>query len=131
MFVEGNLTHLGYGNDLFSNARSIKRILCPNKNAWDHYDDILSTVISHTNNDTLIIIALGMTATVLAADLAKTGRQALDLGHIDIEYEWMKMGATEKVPIPGKYVNEAKDGDKVSTILPDEIQQQIIATVGI
>lgn len=32
IFVEGNLTHLGYGNNLFDNARSIKRILCPNIN---------------------------------------------------------------------------------------------------
>ena len=35
-----------------------------------------------------MLIALGPTATILAYDLAEKGVQALDVGHIDIEYEW-------------------------------------------
>ena len=38
--------------------------------------------------DKLFILALGPMATVLAYDLARLGYRALDLGHIDIEYEW-------------------------------------------
>lgn len=55
----------------------------------------------------MIICALGMTATVLAYDLSNIGYQAIDLGHIDIEYEWLRMKATSKLPVPGKYTNEA------------------------
>ena len=49
-----------------------------------------------------------MTATVLATDLHNAGYQAIDVGHIDIEYEWMLRKAKKKIPIPGKYVNEAQ-----------------------
>ena len=106
LIVEGETTKLGVGNDLFSEAKSIKRILCPSVNAYDVYSDILSSVREFTN-DIMVIISLGPTATVLSYDLCKEGYQALDLGHIDIEYEWFLAGATEKVSIPGKYVNES------------------------
>jgi hypothetical protein len=36
--------------------------------------------------DNLLVISLGPTATVLAADLAREGRQALDLGHLGMFY---------------------------------------------
>lgn len=107
LIVEGCQSRLGVGNDLFSNVRSIKRILCPACNAFDKYDEILATTQSHSAGR-LVVLALGMTATVLAYDLAKQGIRALDLGHIDVEYEWYRMGATHKVPLVGKKVNEAR-----------------------
>jgi glycosyltransferase family protein len=129
VFVEGRMTHLGYGNDLFACARSIRRILCPAANAFTQYDTILQTTIANTTPDTLIILALGMTATVLAYDLAGYNRQALDLGHIDIEYEWMLMGAATKVPIPGKFTNEAKGGHISTDEVPEDFQRQIITEI--
>ena len=33
---------------------------------------------------------------VLAAHLANDGYQALDIGHIDSEYEWLQMGSTDE-----------------------------------
>ncbi|MDY5665936.1 MAG: GT-D fold domain-containing glycosyltransferase [Alloprevotella sp.] len=129
VFVEGNKTHLGYGNDLFDNAQSIHRILCPNDSAFKKYDEILNAVLANTHADTLIILALGMTATILAYDLAANGRQALDLGHIDIEYEWMRMGAKEKVAIPGKFTNEAKGGKNLGNEYPTDFKEQIIVDV--
>lgn len=45
-------------------------------------------------------------ATVLAYDLSLRGYQALDLRHIDVEYEWYLRRCTSKIPIDGKYVNE-------------------------
>ena len=114
LFVEGSKSRLGVGNDLFNNAKSIKRLLCPATGAWDKYDEILAKTLEYSNSETLVLIALGQTATVLAYDLAQSGIQAIDLGHVDIEYEWYRMGATTKVPIPGKYVNEASGGRSVS-----------------
>ena len=58
------------------------------------------------SKDTLILAALGPTATILAYDLCEKGYQAIDIGHLDIEYEWYLMGATEKVDIAYKSVNE-------------------------
>ena len=106
LFVEGYNSRLGYGNDLFDNASSIRRIVCPPQNAYDKYEEILETVKRNAKKDDLIIIALGPTATVLAKDLSECNLQALDLGHIDVEYEWFRMGATKKEPIPNKHVNE-------------------------
>ena len=41
IFIEGEKSRLGVGNDLFNNAKSIRRILCPPTNAFDKYDQIL------------------------------------------------------------------------------------------
>ena len=42
VIVEGEGSRLGIGNDLFSNAKSIRRILCPIKDAFSKYDEILN-----------------------------------------------------------------------------------------
>lgn len=118
IIVEGKYSRLGYNNDLFSKAKSIKRILCPAQNAYSKYNEILAECKQYSK-DNLFIIALGPTATILAYDLAKLGFRALDLGHVDIEYEWFLQGVTKKVPVKNKYVNESKTG-KISTELNDE-----------
>ncbi|MCM1338117.1 MAG: SP_1767 family glycosyltransferase [Muribaculaceae bacterium] len=118
IIVEGKYSRLGYKNDLFSGAKSIKRILGPAKSAWTKYNELLNEC-RQQSKDVLFLIALGPTATVLAYDLAKFGYRALDVGHIDIEYEWYLQGATKKVAIKNKYVNESKTG-KISTELNDK-----------
>lgn len=109
VFVEGAKSRLGVGNDLFDNAKSIKRIICPSSNAFNQYNKIFEKVIEVTNEDDLIICALGPTATVLSYDLSMNNRRALDLGHIDVEYEWYRLGVMQKVSILGKDVSESKN----------------------
>lgn len=128
LFVEGEKTRLGVGNDLFENAHSIKRVLCPATNAFDRYDEILQTVKSVWNGE-LILLALGPTATVLAADLADNGMQALDLGHVDIEYEWFRTGAKGHDQVAGKFTNEAENGNQVADCADENYQQQIICRI--
>lgn len=128
VIIEGEESRLGVGNDLFSNTNSISRILCPKENAYKKYDEIFSFARNLDKNK-LILIALGATATVLAYDLHREGFQALDVGHVDIEYEWMKMGAMEKLPIKGKYVNEAKDGREVINLQDELYKSQIISII--
>ena len=128
LIVEGTLTRLGIGNDLFSNSKSIKRILAPAENAFDRYAEILQTVLSCWNGE-LLILALGPTATVLASDLSKEGIQALDLGHIDIQYEWYLKGDSSFQPVPGKYTNEAIGGQDVSPCEDADYLSQIVATI--
>lgn len=105
--VEGEQTRIGVGNDLLSNAKNLYRILAPAKNAYDKYDEIVAAVKEYAPRGSLVILALGPTATIMAYDLAKMGYQALDLGHFDIQYEYHIRGIRSKQPIPGKYVNEA------------------------
>ena len=126
LIVEGEYSRLGVGNDLFDNVHSIKRILCPQENAFDKYSTIFDGITNAYNGE-LIILAVGMTATVLAYDLANKNIRALDLGHIDIEYEWFRMGATHKTSIPGKQMSEC-EGDTVLTTLSNPLyENQIIA----
>ena len=67
LIVEGEQTRLGVGNDLFADASTIERILCPATNAFDRYAEIKEAVLRHYTGQ-MVILALGPTATVLAAD---------------------------------------------------------------
>ena len=130
VIIEGKFSRLGVGNDLFESAKSIERILCPAKNAWFEYDEILKLATERISKDKLVLLALGPTATVLAYDLDKIGYQAVDIGHVDIEYEWFLMGAKDKVALKNKYVNEAKDGEIDEDKLNDETyENQIIGVI--
>lgn len=130
IIIEGRYTRFGVGNDLLNNALSTKRIICPEKNAFDKYQQIFTEALKQ-DKTSLFLIALGPTATVLASDLCNNGFQAIDIGHLDIEYEWFLMGAKEKTAVKNKYVNE---GDHVITEKNDtlnniEYQKQIISQI--
>lgn len=128
LIIEGEKTRMGIGNDLFDNASDIQRILCPAEHAFDRYDEILAKAMEQDKNR-LVLIALGATATVLAYDLANAGYWALDIGHIDIEYEWMLAGRGTKVPVHCKYNNEVAGGDIVEDIQDTLYDAQIIARI--
>lgn len=110
LIVEGELSRLGVGNDLFSNAKSIQRLICPTKNAFEKYEDIKTNAIKFGAGK-LILVALGPTATILCSDLCSEGLWTVDIGHIDVEYMWMLMGAKDRVSIPGRYVNESDNSE--------------------
>ncbi len=113
IIIEGRDSKIGVGNNCFEGATSIKRIIAPAKNSFVRYNEILNAAL-HQDPNALYLIALGPTATVLAFDLAMSGRQALDIGHIDLEYEWWTRHTTAKTTIPGKFCNETflTDGQK-------------------
>ncbi|WP_184875162.1 GT-D fold domain-containing glycosyltransferase [Kaistella daneshvariae] len=128
LIVEGEFSRLGVGNDLFENARSLHRILCPVKNAFSRYDEILEACKEY-GKEKLLILALGPTATVLAYDLAKEHYWALDMGHVDVEYMWMKMRATGRVSLRGKAVAESKDRDSADYSLSKSDQQEYNSSI--
>lgn len=131
VFVEGDKSRLGVGNDFFDNTKSIKRILCPANQAFAYYDEILQSIEKNIDKETLVLIALGPTATAMAYDVYLKGYQAIDIGHIDIEYEWMKMGAETKVAVKNKYTNEAEDGKQIGDMLDETYNAQIIDKIGV
>lgn len=128
LIVEGEKTRLGVGNDLFDGAANIRRVLCPSKSAFSSYDEILETVKRLWDGE-LVLIAMGQTATVLAHDLHCAGIRALDIGHIDIEYEWFLAGATEKTAVAGKFVKEVDD--QLETGEDPVYLSQVVARVGV
>lgn len=108
IIIEGNATKFGINNDLLSNAKKVSRLITRSINAFELYDQILAEAqkMADANGDPIFLIALGPTATVLVYDLSKLGYQAIDIGHLDVEYEWKIMGAKTKEIIKGKQVNE-------------------------
>ncbi|MEG1313361.1 MAG: SP_1767 family glycosyltransferase [Bacilli bacterium] len=126
--IEGDKTRLGINNDLFQGAKSLKRIICPNENAFQKYELILEEALKQSKTD-LIIIALGQTATVLAYDLAQYGFQAIDIGHIDIEYEWYLRKAKKKCPVPYKYVNEIHERNVEAIDSENIYYSQIVSSI--
>jgi len=106
LIVEGEMSRLGIGNDLFSSAKLIHRIITLSQNAYQLYSELLDVCTGVIKDYDLVLISLGPTATVLTYDLCEYGVQVVDIGHIDLEYEWFLKGVTEKVEIEGKHVNE-------------------------
>lgn len=125
IFVEGKFTGLGVGNNLFDNMASVKRILGPAENAFSKYEQILECCLKQPK-DSLFLLALGPAATVLAYDLCQAGYQAVDIGHIDLEYEWFLKGEGRRTVITGKYNNEIDDGDNPDEIMDARYREQII-----
>ena len=128
IIVEGEKSRVGFGNDLFNNTKSIKRIICPAKQAFLVYDKILQSVLKNSK-DNLILISLGPTATVLAYDLSKLGYQAIDLGHCDIQYELFLRNATNNMRILYKLNNEFDAGRYVDELKDLNYESQIIAKI--
>lgn len=126
--VEGEKSRLGMANDLFANAKSVKRILGPSDQGYSKYDQLFEE-IKKQDKSSLILLALGPTATILPYDLCDLGYQAIDIGNIDTEYEWFKMNATEKVPIKDKMVYEAGKGVGVGDVDDEVYNSQIISKI--
>lgn len=125
--IEGDKTRTGYKNDLFNNVKSLKRILAPTINAYDKYDDILNAALEVSKN-CLILVVLGPTAKILVYDLMKKGYQAIDIGQIDMDYEWYLAGAEKRIPIPDRYVSQLPPAE-IKDVYDKEYLDQIIVHI--
>lgn len=131
LLAEGTKTRFGTGNDLLSNARQIQRILCPASGAFEKIDLIEQAILSESDFD-LCLLALGPTASILAYRLSQKGIHAIDIGNLDIEYEWFISKAAVMTAVKGKYTCEAADGSdgkNVEEIDDPQYFKQIIKTI--
>lgn len=129
LIVEGVNSRSGVGNDLFDNANSVERIICPSKNAYSKINEIESLIKKHAENK-LVLLILGPTAKVLAKRLSIKKIQAIDMGHIDSEYEWFKMKATTKVKLDHKHTAEYNFDENITFIEDDTYNSQIVERIG-
>ena len=111
LLVEGEYSRTGVGNDLFDNAKSLNRIICPAENAYRLYNNILTSVIKNAKkiDNLIILLAIGPTAKPLCMDLTKNGLWTIDIGHLDSEYEWFLRKETKKVLIRNKHTADTLD----------------------
>lgn len=129
LIVEGELTRFGIGNDLIASAKSVERILCPAENAFDVYSKILSEIRKYSQQK-LVLVALGPTATLLAYHLSLEGFQVIDIGHLDIEYEWFINKVEYKAKVKNKYVNEQGGANELNETFVDPIyDSQIVSRI--
>jgi glycosyltransferase family protein len=129
VICEGEKTRFGMCNDLLTGAASVGRILCPARNAFDKYNEIVSA-FDGIHKNSLVLIALGPTATVLAYDLCKKGFQAIDIGTMDLDYEWfLRKETILGTPIPYKYVDSDDKGRCVLHLENAEYTNQIIQKI--
>ncbi len=70
---------------MMAKARSIERIETPPKNAWEKHNALLKECLAHPK-ESIYLLCVGPTATVLAMELCKVGRWAVDLGHLGMFY---------------------------------------------
>ncbi len=125
LLIEGDTAHNGVGNDLFAETKGIRRIVGPHKDAYFCYEKILE-VCRKEPKGTLVLVALGNTAKLLAEDLSGEGYQIIDIGNLDMEYEWFLHGAEGKEPIP-KHAIIGEEANKNAGY--QEYLDQIIARI--
>ena len=128
LIVEGATSRSGVGNDLFDEANSIKRIICPSHSAFSRVHEIEQEIEKYATGR-LILCMLGPTAKVLAYRLSQKGYQVLDIGHIDSEYEWMKMEAKTKVKFSHKHTAEYNFDQDIEFIDDETYNSQIVSKI--
>lgn len=127
LLIEGEKSRIGIGNDLLSSATSVKRILCPAEQAFDVYEKILNKALELPKQD-IVLVSLGPTAKILVYDLFKNGHQAIDIGHIDMEYEMYLRKSHNIVPVKYKYFNEIEERNPEDCNDPTYLEQ-IVARI--
>lgn len=96
--VEGEKTHNGIGNDLLDTARSVERIIGPSEQAYRKVDEILECCKEYPK-DRLFLVSLGVAAKFLTEKLFLEGYRVIDIGNLDMEYEWYLRKAEHKEKI--------------------------------
>ncbi len=98
VIVEGTRTHNGVGNNLFDSASGIERIICPPSDAYVALPAILDACLLY-DKDRMFLLSVGVAAKFLAVELFRRGYRVLDIGNMDMEYEWYLRKAKDKVPL--------------------------------
>ena len=96
--VEGERTHNGVGNNLLDSARSIERIIGPASNAYERIEEILDCCRKYSK-DRLFLVSLGVAAKFIVERLFLNGYRVLDIGNLDVEYEWYLHKEKGKAPL--------------------------------
>lgn len=133
LIVEGEFSRFGVGDDLLNGCQAIYRIICPSQNAFQSKERIKKGLRDFvcSNPVDIILFSLGQTATVLTCELIDLGIQIIDIGHLDIEYNWFLERAKKKVLIQGKWVNESpqKFVEFDNKCIIHEYYKQIVNTI--
>lgn len=96
--VEGERTHNGVGNDLLDTARTVERIISPASDAYGKMDEIIAYCKQYPK-DRLFLVSLGVAAKFFTETMFLEGYRVLDIGNLDMEYEWYLKQTEQKEPL--------------------------------
>lgn len=123
--VEGERTHNGVGNDLLDTARSIERIICPPSDAYGAVPAILDACTAY-GKDRLFLLSVGVAAKFLAVELFRQGYRVLDIGNLDMEYEWFVRRAPGKIKLEKhEFVSEEANREAGYTAYLEQIKVRV------
>lgn len=72
--------------ELFDNVTSVDYVYGPAKNAFLEYDRLMGEVRQWDKDEYLVLLVLGLTATVMAYYLVREGYQEIDFGQMPGKY---------------------------------------------
>lgn len=87
ILITGQGSRLNLDHRLFDNAGECQIIYSQAVNAYTDADRVIAGVQQTADQQSLVLIALGPTGTVLAKRFSDLGYQALDIGHITSSYD--------------------------------------------
>lgn len=125
LLIEGSKSRIGVGNDLFQKVSKLERVLCPQENAYEKVEEILSFVKRQPKTK-LILVSLGPAAKVITYRLFLLGYRVLDIGHIDMEYEMFIRKEIKQTKVDHKYFNEINERSPIDCNDPTYLSQILI-----
>lgn len=103
LLIEGATSYNGVGNDLFSKANKVQRVICKSKNCFVDYQIILKK--AQEIKCDIILLSVGATSKPLALDLFHAGYRVIDIGNLNVEYIAFCNGLDSKEKM-NKYWNQ-------------------------
>lgn len=100
-YVTGRGSRFDATPELFDNVASERYVYSGPRNAYSDLPRLIDEIEGSIPRETLVLISLGPAATLLAAELARRGFWAIDLGHITSAYSSVVHGTRrpERVPL--------------------------------
>lgn len=98
LIVTGKGSRFDLLPSMFDSARAVEFVYSAPVNAYSQIDEVYEETLKRAGRDTLVLLSLGPTATILAHRFASEGLQALDVGHLSASYDFVY----KKAPLPEK-----------------------------
>lgn len=68
--------------------------------------------MQEVSEGSFVLLSLGVTAKFLAEDLYREGYRVIDIGNLDMEYEWFLQGTYDKVPVEKHKITGEEENKK-------------------
>lgn len=130
IMVEGAGTRFGVGNGLLDGASKVYRIIAPATDAYSVLNDIIDAIRTVIRTKPLggrpvLLVALGPTATIISAKLADE-IQSIDIGHFDLQFEYLRQGSYKKTGVSTRYDNEVVGGSRFVNVDDKAYENEIL-----